>query len=84
MALRRRWIDVLADMAVVLTAVRQIELSKRSMEIEKALEVIAAAPEIRDDLVSSIAAQIENGLYNVKGSDILPKMIRDHAMDPMR
>lgn len=84
MTMQRRWIDVAADMAIMLTAVRQIELSKRRMEIEKSLEAIAQAPHMREDLVSSVAEQIESGCYCITGADILPRMIRDHAMDPMR
>lgn len=82
---RRRWIDAAADMALMLTAVRQVELlKKRSIEIKKAQILISTAPVVRQELVSGIADAIAVGRYCVTGADIVPLMIREHMMDPLR
>jgi len=84
-AVRRRWIDAAADMALMLTAVRQVELlKKRTIEIKKAQILISTAPDVREKLVSGIAAAIAAGRYCVTGADIVPLMIREHMMDPLR
>lgn len=80
-----RWIDAAADMALMLTAVRQMELlKKRTMEIKTIQKAVAEAPEVREGLVQKIAGVIATGSYFVTGADVVPRMIREHMMDPLR
>jgi flagellar biosynthesis anti-sigma factor FlgM len=61
--------------------VDRAEFSTRSYEVQKARVLAVQAPDIREDLVTEIFAQINQGQYVVKGSDVAPKMIQEHLMD---
>ncbi len=58
----------------------RVNLSGRSMDIQKARVVALQAPDIREGLVDEIQGQIQQGRYQVTGRDVVPNMIRDHLM----
>ncbi|MBI5445538.1 MAG: flagellar biosynthesis anti-sigma factor FlgM [Deltaproteobacteria bacterium] len=58
-----------------------VQISARSMEIQKARQVAIQAPDIRQELVGAISDQIDRGEYSVTGADVAPKLIREHLMD---
>ena len=58
----------------------RIQISGRSVEIQKARAMALQAPDIRQELVDEIRGQIDRGAYQVPGRDVVPKMIRDHLM----
>ncbi len=56
----------------------RVSISDRGREIQRARSLALAAPEIRQELVDEIVGQMERGEYRVAGSDVAPRMIRDH------
>jgi flagellar biosynthesis anti-sigma factor FlgM len=58
-----------------------VQISARSMEIQKARQLAIQAPDIREALVGAISGQIDRGEYNVTGAEVAPKLIREHLMD---
>jgi negative regulator of flagellin synthesis FlgM len=58
-----------------------VQISARSVEIQKARQLAIQAPDIRQELVGPIASQIESGEYNVTGAEVAPKLIRELLMD---
>jgi len=58
----------------------QVSISERGREIQRARGLALAAPEIRQELVDEIVGQMERGEYRVAGSDVVPRMIREHWM----
>jgi len=36
------------------------------------------APDIREEMVEEIVAQIKQGRYQIRGTDVAPRMIREH------
>lgn len=58
-----------------------VTLSDAAQTISQAKQAVAAAPDIREDLVSSLKAKIDSGTYNVSSSDIAEMMLRRHSAD---
>jgi negative regulator of flagellin synthesis FlgM len=58
-----------------------VSFSAQAQEIAKATAAVAAAPEIRTNLVNSLKARIDKGEYNVSGADIADMMMRRHDAD---
>lgn len=61
-----------------------VQISARSVEVQKARSLALQAPDIREGLVGEISGQIDRGEYNVTGADVAPKLIREHLTDGMR
>ena len=59
----------------------RVQISGRSVEIQKARNLALRAPDIRQDLVNDILGSIQRGKYDVSGVDVVPRMLRDHAAD---
>ncbi|MDR3711140.1 MAG: flagellar biosynthesis anti-sigma factor FlgM [Capsulimonadaceae bacterium] len=57
--------------------------SARAQEISRAKAAVNAAPDTRDDLVSSIKDRVDAGTYNPSSDDIAEMMLRRHAADNM-
>ena len=68
------------------TIIPQGKTSKSSLEksIEHALKVIAELPDIREDAVSEVEAQVQSGQYNISGEDIADMMVRRLKADRIR
>ena len=62
------------------TPLDRVQISERGREIRRARVLALTAPDIREDLVEEILAQIEEGEYRVSGTDVVPKLIREHWM----
>ncbi len=58
----------------------RVQISERGREIRRARVLALTAPDVREDLVEAILAQIERGDYRVSGADVVPKLIREHWM----
>jgi anti-sigma28 factor (negative regulator of flagellin synthesis) len=61
-----------------------VHISSRSLEVQKARLVALQAPDIRQELVDEVVGLIGRGEYMVTGTDVAPKMIREHLMDAGR
>lgn len=61
--------------------VDSVEVSSRSVEVQRARSFALQAPEIRQALVDEIMGLINQGGYQVKGEDVAPVLIREHMAD---
>ena len=66
----------------------QVELSAKAQtlaaskaEAARFLPAVQAAPETRDDLVSRLKTQVDNGSYHVSGADIAEQIVRRSKAD---
>jgi len=58
-----------------------VKLSTAARELQKAMEVLEATPEIREDKVGQFKREIEAGTYDVRGDKVAPKMLRESLID---
>jgi flagellar biosynthesis anti-sigma factor FlgM len=58
-----------------------VDISGKGQEINHARQLAFAAPEVRQGLIDELVGQLEQGQYDIQGSDVAPKMIREHLMD---
>lgn len=56
----------------------QLQLSTVGKDIQTAKAAVAAAPDVREDLVASIKAKIENGTYQVDNSAFAEKLLQKY------
>ena len=62
-------------------ATDRVQFSGRSVEIQKARVLALQAPEVRQEMLDEIIEQIKEGNYQVTGTDVIPRMIREHLAD---
>ncbi len=55
--------------------------STQAQDISRAKAAVAAAPDVREDLVASIKQQVDSGTYKVSSSDIAEMMMRRSEAD---
>ena len=67
--------------AVRTTPASRVEISDRANEVRRVAELIKQLPEVREDRVQELKAQIENGTYYVSSEDIADLMIRRALAD---
>ena len=58
-----------------------IEVSAAGQEVQLIRRVVNNLPDVREDRVRALKAQIESGTYNVSGEDIADLMIRRTLAD---
>jgi negative regulator of flagellin synthesis FlgM len=61
----------------------KVVLSPEAQQIQKVKELIYSLPDIRDEKVAEIRAQIEAGDYDVDGEKIASKMIEESLLYEM-
>ena len=59
----------------------QATFSSRAEEIEKALQLIANLPEVRDDKVARLRKQIADGTFEVSAEKVAEKIISEAQLD---
>ena len=59
----------------------QVEISSAAQEIQRVKQVINGLPDVRQDRVDALKAQIDRGTYNVSGQDIADLIIRRALAD---
>ena len=59
-----------------------LQISTAGMDYQTAKSAVAAAPDVREDLVSSIKSKIDNGTYKVTASAFADKLLA--KIDEMR
>jgi len=62
----------------------KVDLSRESREVQAAYKAIAAAPDVRAELVAEIKARIEAGHYNIPGREVARKMLARALADWLR
>lgn len=58
-----------------------VQLSPQARELARAYQALRDAPEVREDLVRRLAAQVADGTYHVPARDIADKIIARHIAD---
>jgi negative regulator of flagellin synthesis FlgM len=58
-----------------------VSLSLKARRLQAARETLAAMPEIREEKVAAIRAQIEAGTYKIDGEKIADKMIAEALLN---
>ena len=58
-----------------------VELSPQARALAQAYQALRDAPEVRQDLVQRLAAQVADGTYNVTAQNIADKIIARHIAD---
>ncbi len=58
-----------------------VVLSRASKEVQLAKEVIASAPEVREDKVAAIREKIESGSYQVDNQAVAEKLVNSFIDD---
>ncbi|MDD3840301.1 MAG: flagellar biosynthesis anti-sigma factor FlgM [Clostridia bacterium] len=58
-----------------------VQLSDKAKAYAKAVEAFDKLPDIRKEKVERIKAQIDSGSYNIRGEQIIDKIIKGTKMD---
>lgn len=58
-----------------------VELSPQARELARAYQALRDTPEVRQDLVQRLAAQVADGIYHVPAQDIAAKIIARRVAD---
>jgi negative regulator of flagellin synthesis FlgM len=58
-----------------------IEVSSTAQEVQQVRRIVNNLPDVREERVAALKAQIESGTYNVSGEDIADLMIRRTLAD---
>ena len=73
---------VVADRSPVRTTpAASVDISDRANEVRRVAGLIKQLPEVREDRVQALKAQIENGTYHVSSEDIADLIIRRALAD---
>lgn len=59
----------------------QVEISNRAQEVQRITQLIKDLPDVREDRVQALKAQVESGTYNVSSEDIADLIIRRALAD---
>jgi negative regulator of flagellin synthesis FlgM len=58
-----------------------VDLSTMAKDIQQAKVEVSKLPDVREEKVREIKAQVENGTYNVSGEQIADKMVGESVVD---
>jgi negative regulator of flagellin synthesis FlgM len=58
-----------------------VDISDRAQEVQRITQLIKDLPDVREDRVRELKAQVENGTYNVSSEDIADLIIRRALAD---
>ena len=61
----------------------KVELSARAREIQRAKKLIEQLPDIREERVARIKAQVERGTYRVSSRQVADKLLRESLIDQL-
>ena len=61
----------------------KVALSPEAKQMQEARKILDSLPDIREEKVTEIRAQIENGTYSVDSEKIAFKMIRESFLDKL-
>ena len=59
----------------------QVDISVAAQEVQRITQLINRLPDVREDRVQALKAQIENGTYHVSSEDIADLIIRRALAD---
>lgn len=52
-----------------------LEISQAGRDLQVARSAVSAAPDVREDRIAALKAQIENGTYSVSDDDLVEKLL---------
>ena len=81
---RNESVAAIADKQAGSAAVKpqeKVDLSTMAIEIQQAKVEVSKVPEVREEKVQEIKAQVEKGTYNVSGEQIANKMVGESIID---
>jgi len=55
----------------------KVELSSRAKDLQRAVEIVRATPEVRADKVAALKEKVDSGTYEVDSKQVASKMIVD-------
>ena len=58
-----------------------VDVSPSAQEVQQIKRLVNQLPDVREDRVRALKAQVENGTYHVSGEDIADLMIRRTLAD---
>lgn len=61
-----------------------VELSEQARSVASAKAAYNSVPETRDDVISRIKSQVDNGTYQVSSKDIVEQMVRRAKADTLK
>ncbi len=61
----------------------KVSLSSKVQDVQKIKEAVQELPDIREEKVETLKNQIEQGTYDVKGEEIVQKMVDESLLDIM-
>jgi flagellar biosynthesis anti-sigma factor FlgM len=59
----------------------KVNFSAKSQDFVQIKNAVAKLPDVRDEVVQSLKAQIEKGAYQIDSSKIAGKMVRESLLD---
>ena len=59
----------------------KVDLSTKAKDIQQAKNALNSLPDIREEKVQEIKAQVEKGTYNVNAEKIADKMVKESIVD---
>ena len=62
-------------------ATDRVQISDGSKEVLKMQEIVKNTPSVRTEMVDELKRQVDNGDYNVSGTDIADKMMESWMAD---
>ncbi len=74
----RRAAQEVTGTAAVAGAADRVEVSARASDVHKARRLALSAPDVRQDRVDAIVADIRDGRYTVTGADVVPRLVEEH------
>ena len=66
------------------TPASKVEVSEEAKEVRRVTKLVNELPDVREERVQALKAQIEGGTYNVSGEDIADLIIRRAFVDGIR
>jgi negative regulator of flagellin synthesis FlgM len=58
-----------------------VDISSKSQDFVQIKNAVAQLPEVREDVVQALKAQIESGAYTIDSQKIAGKMVRESLLD---
>jgi len=68
-------------MSAAIKPEEKVDLSTKAKDIQQAKNALNSLPEIREEKVQEIKAQVEKGTYNVNAEKIADKMVKESIVD---
>lgn len=62
-------------------ATEKVDISERAKDIQQARNIIAGTPDVREDKIKELKAQVDQGIYKVNTDKLAKKMVNESLID---